>query len=405
MKKLLLILLLTFILQGANSQITRGALDDEIYFISHIYDHPVSYVTYMGVFRSTDNGKSISLQFMYSSALPWDFWLTYPVGDANPGTLYSKNINHSFAKSMDYGHSWEVIETPGNQETGKISSGCIPGEIYKHSTPYENILWRSTDYGVSFDSLCEYPLISYIEIGAEEGELYGSSTYRSQFYLYYSSDYGQSFEVIPVDTSISFTRWLSRGSSPGELYLVGKKPDDPNRFQIHYSHNYGQDFELRYVSDSLTDYYIYSFTAGRVPGTFYMCKLDVDPVAYPLESEAYIYYSHDTAKTFELYFHELKLMVGEEELKANEVSLNIKINPNPAHQEFTINYTLSSKSTMSIELWDINGRKADDILKNSQQEKGTHSISWNAAQYPPGIYFCKVKSGENMKVEKIVISR
>jgi hypothetical protein len=78
-------LLSTFLSIHSYSQIAHGVLPGELYICSswyHVYD-----TTYNAVFRSTDNGESLSIQHKSFTSLGM------PLSDWDTGSLYRGNDN------------------------------------------------------------------------------------------------------------------------------------------------------------------------------------------------------------------------------------------------------------------------------------------------------------------------
>jgi hypothetical protein len=96
---------------------------------------------------------------------------------------------------------------------------------------------------------------------------------------------------------------LSRGADPGELYLVTWHL--PCNYHIYFSSDYGQTFQLKYQSDECDFYYWgYSFSAGREPGSFYVSRGTGNDNDNPTHTHQYIDYSTDYGKSFTTFFHD-----------------------------------------------------------------------------------------------------
>jgi len=76
--------------------------------------------------------------------------------------------------------------------------------------------------------------------------------------------------------------------------------------------------------------------------------------------------------------------------------------PNPFNAQTTIRYTLPAPSDVSIDIFDITGRKLETII-SGHQDAGEHETVWNAADLASGIYFYKLKAGEYSKTEKCIL--
>ncbi len=68
--------------------------------------------------------------------------------------------------------------------------------------------------------------------------------------------------------------------------------------------------------------------------------------------------------------------------------------PNPFNPETDITFTLPENSRVKLSIFDMMGREVT-VLANGQYSIGTHSVSWNAAGLPSGIYFYSLSTSEN----------
>jgi len=63
--------------------------------------------------------------------------------------------------------------------------------------------------------------------------------------------------------------------------------------------------------------------------------------------------------------------------------------PNPFNPTTEISYQLSENSTVSLDIYDILGRKVA-VLANGVMAAGRHSITWNAQNAASGTYFARL---------------
>jgi PKD repeat protein len=81
---------------------------------------------------------------------------------------------------------------------------------------------------------------------------------------------------------------------------------------------------------------------------------------------------------------------------------NWSVYPNPAADNFTIDYSLSSSSSVVINLYDMLGNRIKQV-ENSKQAMGEHTISVNTATLPEGIYLLQINSGNIVSNKKISV--
>ncbi|MBI9037277.1 MAG: hypothetical protein JEY97_04020 [Bacteroidales bacterium] len=300
MKKTILLLILCYLLGNiTQAQIVRGAVPCEIYLAHDWYLE--NGIIHKGIFHSTDNGENITLQYEATDPPTGGaIGIGRVLGDATPGSLYNYN-DHELWVSLDYGANWEYKEY---YSYASYATGFYNGEIYRRSN-YN--LYRSENYGENFDLIVESLTEPLSDVGNQEGELFGFTGLSGVgFNLYHSIDYGQNFSTILIDSSIAY--WapsglypkISRGTEPGELYLVSWWPD--YHYKIFHSVDTGYTWTEKFESEYINIFYwSLSFTAGRQQGSFYVSRITYDyATQYSL---VYIDYSSDYGETFTTFFH------------------------------------------------------------------------------------------------------
>ncbi len=81
------------------------------------------------------------------------------------------------------------------------------------------------------------------------------------------------------------------------------------------------------------------------------------------------------------------------------VSQNV---PNPFNPTTTINFSLSRSGQTSVDVYNVAGQKVDTIV-NSHLNAGSHSVTWNAANFSAGVYFYTVRSGDFSRTMKMTL--
>ncbi len=78
--------------------------------------------------------------------------------------------------------------------------------------------------------------------------------------------------------------------------------------------------------------------------------------------------------------------------------------PNPFNLQTTIEYSLPHNTHTTLTIYSITGQ-AVIVLKNEYQQAGNHSVTWNAAGMPSGLYFCTLKADGRSETRKMVVVR
>lgn len=80
----------------------------------------------------------------------------------------------------------------------------------------------------------------------------------------------------------------------------------------------------------------------------------------------------------------------------------VKIYPNPSDDIVFIEYTLNEMSQVDISVFDLLGRKIQEI-ESARKPIGSYQLKWEETFF--GVYFCEIKIGGNSYVEKIIITK
>ena len=87
----------------------------------------------------------------------------------------------------------------------------------------------------------------------------------------------------------------------------------------------------------------------------------------------------------------------------NEFSLSQNY-PNPFNAQTTIQYSLPKQSKVSIDIFDILGRKIG-LLAEGIKPAGEYHVVWDATSQSSGIYFYRIKAGDKIETKKMVLMK
>jgi len=78
--------------------------------------------------------------------------------------------------------------------------------------------------------------------------------------------------------------------------------------------------------------------------------------------------------------------------------------PNPFNPSTIIKFGLKEKKLVNIKIYDLLGREIVELL-NEEKERGIYEIEFNAGKYglSGGVYFYKMKAGENIAIKKMLL--
>jgi CubicO group peptidase (beta-lactamase class C family) len=78
--------------------------------------------------------------------------------------------------------------------------------------------------------------------------------------------------------------------------------------------------------------------------------------------------------------------------------------PNPFNPSTTISFRLSSRSTVSLKVFDALGREVS-ILPAEELPPGTYARRWDAGSFPSGVYFYRLQAGSFTETKKLLLLR
>jgi len=76
--------------------------------------------------------------------------------------------------------------------------------------------------------------------------------------------------------------------------------------------------------------------------------------------------------------------------------------PNPFNSQTTIAYSISQRSEVKIDIFDVLGRRIA-CFSEGKMEPGSHQITWDAKGAPSGIYFYKLRAGDFRETKRMLL--
>jgi len=77
--------------------------------------------------------------------------------------------------------------------------------------------------------------------------------------------------------------------------------------------------------------------------------------------------------------------------------------PNPFNPITTINIQIEMLYTLSLQIYDMNGRVVESLLDNESLTPGNYKFQWNAQAHSSGIYFAKLNVAGKIITRKVVL--
>ena len=76
--------------------------------------------------------------------------------------------------------------------------------------------------------------------------------------------------------------------------------------------------------------------------------------------------------------------------------------PNPFNSATTISYSLPEQGEISISIYNLLGQRVATLFEGTR-EAGEHTITWDAREFPSGVYFARLEAGEHSENIKMVL--
>lgn len=104
---------------------------------------------------------------------------------------------------------------------------------------------------------------------------------------------------------------------------------------------------------------------------------------------------------FDFYFHYSTNNVSISENKTNSFTVE-QNQPNPFNENTVINYNLTKKSNVTIEVFDVTGSKVMSINEGAKST-GSHRFTLDATSLSSGVYYYSVIVDENRVTKKMIV--
>ncbi len=382
---LIFLIVLCFPAIEARSQFSRGHNNDDLY-LTGIIDGQYQ----QALFKFTNHGAEMQIMDKIDFAnfdSTMVCMLTHVVPDISEGIVFCVDrYNGSpapFSVSNNYGQTWSNV-TFAPDYGFYLASGSHPGEVYLSTYVQSGLLYFSNDYGNSFEFVRQLNYLRDIETGTEPGELY---VLRDNYCILHSLNNGFEFDTIQIDTTIANHHGvlkLSRGSKTGELYMYTKSGYVNNR--IYKSYDYGNSFSLIY-NETIEPGNSFLFTAGRDSCAIYIARIEWDGVraTYTIE------HSDNCGQSFIIYNH---LVTSANDIKPQ---YDLSVYPSPADEYVVFRTNKPIKSLITVS--DIYGKVVCQLPINGE------SVTFITSKLNPGIYFYCFEVNGLLKSGKFLIVR
>jgi hypothetical protein len=109
---------------------------------------------------------------------------------------------------------------------------------------------------------------------------------------------------------------------------------------------------------------------------------------------------------FDTTFANLKLTTGIASTIGVPGAFELQQNyPNPFNPSTQINFSLSTSAKVTLEVFDLLGRKVASLINGETREAGKHTARFNAGSLSSGVYFYRLTAGNQMATAKMMFMK
>ena len=76
--------------------------------------------------------------------------------------------------------------------------------------------------------------------------------------------------------------------------------------------------------------------------------------------------------------------------------------PNPFNANTTLRYSMPETNQITLSIYNLLGQRVATVFE-AVQEAGEHSVTWDASDFPSGVYFARLEAGGKSENVKMVL--
>ncbi len=325
-----------------------------------------------GYLFSTDNGNSWKVN-------DWSFSLEFPDEYGNLYSWYRSYQNLLILKSTNLGKTWDSIDykVNGNGVELRSVNDIIYNQGFGMLAQSTDGVFRSTDYGVTWDKIAELPV--NVNDTIVSGELYysdnilhsvvnikNSQVYRTVYYQ--SRDFGKNWVQIMYGLENVRKPVFSGADKYGNMYAS----DSSKIYILKKDRGYWTPLAHNFEAGTIDDFKVYE------DGTLFV-------------------YSAPNS----IYRSTMPLGAGE---TVEPGPTGLALFPNPATDLLTITFNNESTADVTVSVYNLLGNKVAEVC-HEYMDPGNRCVSWNCSALPPGQYYARLQAGQNVKTAAFTVNK
>jgi hypothetical protein len=78
--------------------------------------------------------------------------------------------------------------------------------------------------------------------------------------------------------------------------------------------------------------------------------------------------------------------------------------PNPFNPATHVRFEIPDLRFVSLKVYNVLGREIATLV-NQELKPGTYEVEWDAANFPTGVYFCKLTIEDFIETKKMILNK
>jgi len=186
---------------------------------------------------------------------------------------------------------------------------------------------------------------------------------------------------------------------------------DPSRLQLQsYSGGTTEGFSNPVVNDALVSEgkliaaHAYPYGAdGKVNILNLQFKVIGNIDAFANDEISMDFSAMAAAKTFTNLLPNLEIAGAESASEADAADYSVDNYPNPFNPTTTVSFFLPSAQTVNLKVYNVLGQQVGTLISNRRMEAGAHRAVFDASNLPSGIYYYRIKAGDFVSTQKMML--
>ncbi|MEM6317953.1 MAG: 3-coathanger stack domain-containing protein, partial [Bacteroidota bacterium] len=89
--------------------------------------------------------------------------------------------------------------------------------------------------------------------------------------------------------------------------------------------------------------------------------------------------------------------------KTQNNPLSLSVHPNPANVEATIQFELTTSSSVSLHIFNQAGQRVKTYYERTKLKEGRHQVIFQKAEKEAGVYFVQLKTDQEIVTKKMIV--